>query len=58
MFAPYGRLWVITVTILAGAAVVAAVGSPVGLIIMLVVLKTLLDVGSYLAERGRYVASG
>jgi len=58
MFAPYGRLWVMTVTIAASAAAIAAVGSPVGLIIVLVVLKTILDVGSHLAERGRYPSPG
>jgi Family of unknown function (DUF6498) len=43
MFRPYGRVAVLHVTILFGAFLAFALGSPLGLLIVLVILKTALD---------------
>ena len=48
MAAPYGRVVVLHLTIIFGAFVVAAVGAPIGALIILVVLKTFLDLGIHL----------
>jgi hypothetical protein len=53
MFAPYGRLVVLHLTILFGAFVSLAIGSPVGAIVVLVLLKTILDLGLHLREHDR-----
>ena len=44
---PYGRVIVLQLTILPGAIVAGAMGSPVGVLILLVALKTGLDVLIY-----------
>ena len=52
MFQPYGRVVVMHVTILLGAFLTFALGSPIGLLIVLVALKTALDLGLH-ARRHR-----
>lgn len=53
MFAPYGRLVVLHVTIIVGAFAVSATGAPAAAIVILIVLKTGLDVGLHLLDRHR-----
>jgi hypothetical protein len=50
MFAPYGRLLVLHVTILVGGFAIAITGAPAAAVVILVVLKTALDLGLHLAE--------
>jgi hypothetical protein len=52
MFAPYGRLVILHLTILFGAFVSLAIGSPVGAIVVLVLLKTSVDLAFHLREHG------
>ncbi|HEV2005189.1 MAG TPA: DUF6498-containing protein [Candidatus Limnocylindrales bacterium] len=49
MAAPYGRVVVLHLTILFGAYLAALIGAPIGALIILVVLKTLLDLRIHLA---------
>jgi Family of unknown function (DUF6498) len=56
MFAPYGRLVILHVTIIIGAMVSLALGSPVGAIVVLVVLKTAVDLTFHLREHDRLAA--
>lgn len=49
MFAPYGRLVVLHVTIIFGAIVIGMTGAPAAAIVVLVVLKTAFDLGLHLA---------
>lgn len=50
MFAPYGRVVVLHVTIIFGAMAIAMTGAPAAAVAILVGLKILLDVGFHLAE--------
>lgn len=50
MFAPYGRLVILHVTIIIGAIVSMLIGSPVGAIALLVVLKTIVDLALHVRE--------
>ena len=50
MFAPYGRLVALHLTIILGATAVVATGAPVAAVAILVAAKTLLDLGLHLAE--------
>ena len=50
MFAPYGRLFVMHITILVGGTAIAFLGAPAVAVLVLVVLKTALDLGFHLAE--------
>ncbi len=50
MFAPYGRLVVLHITIILGGIAIAATGAPAVAIAILVGLKTLMDLGFHLAE--------
>jgi len=50
MFAPYGRVVVLHLTILFGAFVAALLGAPIGVLIILVVLKTAFDLRLHLRE--------
>ena len=50
MFAPYGRLVVLHMTIIFGGMAIAFTGAPAAAVAILVVLKTALDVGFHLAE--------
>src|SRR6185295_9677361 len=45
MFAPYGRLLILHLTIILGAFLSLALGSPVGAIVILVLIKTIVDLG-------------
>ena len=51
---PYARIIVMHVTILAGGALAAAMGSPLGALLVLVGLKTLIDLGSHWLERRKF----
>jgi hypothetical protein len=53
MQAPYGRVVVLHITIVLGAFAVAALGAPIGALVIMVVLKTVADLGAHLAERER-----
>jgi len=50
MFAPYGRLVVLHVTIIFGAILISMTGAPAAAIVVLVLLKIALDLGLHLAE--------
>ena len=50
--APYGRLVILHVTIIVGAIVSLTIGSPVGAILVLVLLKTGVDLAFHLREHG------
>ena len=50
MFAPYGRLVILHVTIIIGGMAIAFTGAPAAAVAILVALKTALDVGFHLAE--------
>jgi hypothetical protein len=50
MFAPYGRLVILHLTILFGAFLSLAIGSPVGAIVVLVLLKTAVDLAFHVRE--------
>lgn len=58
MFAPYGRLVVLHVTIIFGALAISSTGAPAAAVAILVGLKLVLDLGLHLAEhRPRTVAA-
>lgn len=57
MFAPYGRIVLLHLTILVGCAAVAALGQPVAMLIALVLLKPGMDVSLHLREHQRLAAS-
>jgi hypothetical protein len=50
MFAPYGRLVVLHITIIFGALAISLTGAPAAAVVILVVLKIMLDLGLHLAE--------
>jgi hypothetical protein len=52
-FAPYGRLVILHLTILFGAFVSLTIGSPIGAIVVLVVLKTIVDLRLHLREHAK-----
>ena len=56
MFAPYGRLVVLHVTTILGGMAIAVTGAPEAAVAILVILKTVLDVGFHLAEHRRILA--
>lgn len=53
MVEPYRRVFVLHMTILLGAFAVAGLGAPVGALIMMVVVKTALDLHAHLKEHDR-----
>lgn len=53
MFAPYGRLVVLHITIIVGALAIGLTGAPAAAIVVLIALKTVLDLGLHFAERRR-----
>jgi hypothetical protein len=53
MFAPYGRLLILHITIIVGAFAISATGAPAAAVVILIVLKTGLDLGLQLVERAR-----
>lgn len=58
MFQPYGRVVVLHIGILGGAFLVMALHSPLPALVLLIVLKTLLDLVAHLAERRKLGAGG
>lgn len=50
MFAPYGRLLVLHITIILGGMAIGLTGAPAAALAILVVLKIVMDVGFHLAE--------
>jgi hypothetical protein len=56
MFAPYGRLVVLHLTIIFGGIAISFLGAPQAAIAVLVGLKTMLDLGFHLAEHRRTAA--
>ena len=54
MMQPYGRIVVLHITIIFGGFLVMALHSPVLGLLLLVVLKTLMDLGGHLRERRKY----
>jgi hypothetical protein len=52
MFAPYGRLVILHLAIILGAFVSITIGSPIGALIVLVILKTIVDLTLHLREHG------
>ncbi|MBA2374427.1 MAG: hypothetical protein H0V74_09540 [Chloroflexi bacterium] len=53
MFAPYGRLIVLHMTIILGTVAAIAIGAPIAAVVVLVVLKIALDLGLLLRPRPR-----
>jgi hypothetical protein len=56
MFQPYGRLFVLHLTIVFGAFLVMFLGQPTALVALLVLFKTVFDLGLHLRERARAAA--
>lgn len=54
MAQPYGRIIVLHIAMIGGGFLVMALHSPVLGLLLLVVLKTLLDLGSHLCERAKF----
>jgi hypothetical protein len=54
--APYGRLVILHVTIIIGAMVSLFIGSPVGAVVVLVLLKTIVDLRFHLREHAAIAA--
>jgi hypothetical protein len=50
MSQPYSRIFVMHIAILAGAFLTAMIGSPIGVLIVLIVLKTIIDVKFHLRQ--------
>ena len=53
LFAPYRRMLVLHMTLIAGGWIIVTIGNPVGALVVFVVLKTVIDAWSHLRERGR-----
>jgi len=51
---PYARVIVMHITILAGGALAQSMGSPLGTLLVLVALKTLIDLGGHWLEHKKY----
>ncbi len=58
MAAPYGRIFVMHLAILGGGFLMALLRSPLVGLLLLIVLKTVLDLTSHLAERKKFAADG
>lgn len=58
MSAPYGRVIVLHLTIILGAFAVALLGAPVWALVVMVVLKTGLDLGAHVRDRERATGRG
>ena len=50
MSQPYSRIMVMHIAILAGGFLTFAIGSPAGVLIILIVIKTIIDVKYHLAQ--------
>lgn len=53
MVEPYRRVFVLHLTIVLGAFAVAAIGAPVGTLVVMVLVKTILDLRAHLQEHNR-----
>jgi hypothetical protein len=53
MFAPYRRMIVLHVTLIAGGWIIMTIGAPIGALVVFVVIKTGLDARAHLRERAR-----
>lgn len=53
MIQPYGRIVILHVAIIFGAILIQFLGSPVWMLVLLVIGKTILDIGMHVAERER-----
>jgi hypothetical protein len=51
MFQPYGRIVILHVAILFGAFLIMAFGSPVWMLVILIIGKTIMDIGLHLLQR-------
>ncbi len=51
MFAPYKRVVILHLTILAGAGAIALLGAPIWGLVVLVIIKTVVDAWSHIRER-------
>ncbi len=58
MARPYGRVVILHVTIIVGAALVAALGQPIALLLLLVVLKTVVDLVLHLRSHRSVLGAG
>ena len=58
MNAPYGRLIVLHLTIIVGGLAIATTGAPSAAVLILVLLKTALDLGLHLAEHREDAGAG
>ncbi|HEY6223825.1 MAG TPA: DUF6498-containing protein [Gemmatimonadales bacterium] len=56
MFRPYGRIVVLHLTVLLGGFLVVALGAPAAALLLLVGLKTAIDLGAHLKERVKFGA--
>jgi hypothetical protein len=56
MFAPYGRLVVLHLTIIFGAILIGMTGAPAAAIVVLVLVKIVIDLGLHLAEHRKATA--
>ena len=54
MMRPYGRIVALHITIIFGAFLTMAFGSPLGLLVILIVLKTLVDLAMHQSERAKF----
>jgi hypothetical protein len=54
MFAPYPRMIALHVTIIVGGVAIMGLGQPVFAVALLVILKTIIDIGLYRFDRRRY----
>jgi hypothetical protein len=51
---PYARMVVLHLTIIFGAMLITAVGSPVAGLVVLIILKTIIDIGAHLRQHKKY----
>jgi hypothetical protein len=54
MAQPYGRVVILHVTILAGGFLIGALGSPIFALLILIVLKTVIDIQAHLREHKKF----
>ena len=56
MCAPYGQLVILHLTIILGGIVACVIGSPIATVIVLLLLKTAVDLRLHVREHGRLTA--